>query len=51
MLSSDNEKGESEISLIVVGASKLWQKEDDSDFHVLLSEIWKLGKIRQTVMC
>ena len=44
MLSSDNEKGESEISLIVVGASKLWQKEDDSDFHVFLSEIWKIGK-------
>ena len=34
MLSSESEKGEIEISLIVVGAPKLSEKEDDVDFQV-----------------
>ena len=48
MLSSDSEKGEIEISLVVVGTPKLRQKDDNTDFHVFLSEIWKLGNNRQT---
>ena len=46
VLSSDSEKGE--ISLIVVGAPKLWQKGDNADFQVFLAEIWKLCNNRQT---
>ena len=45
MPTPDSEKGEIEISLIVVGAPKLWQKED---FQVFLLGIWKLGNNRQT---
>ena len=48
MPTPDSEKGEIEISLIVVGAPKLRQKEDDVDFQVFLSQIWKLGNNRQT---
>ena len=47
MSSSDSEKGKIEISLIVVGAPKRRQKEDDTDFQVFLSEIWKLCNNRQ----
>ena len=47
MLSSDSEKGEIEISLIVVGAPKLREKEDDADFQVFLSEIRKVCNNRQ----
>ena len=35
MSSSNSEKGEIEISLIVVGAPKLREKEDDADLLVL----------------
>ena len=38
MSSSDSEKGEIEISLIVVGTPKLREK-DDVDFQEFLSEI------------
>ena len=48
MSSSDSEKGEIEISLVVVGTPKLRQKDDNTDFHGFLSEIWKLGNNRQT---
>ena len=48
MSSSDSEKGEIEISLIVVGAPKLRLKDDNADFQVFLSEKWKLSNNRQT---
>ena len=48
MSSSDSEKGEIEISLIVVGAPKQRLKDDNADFQVFLSEIWKLGNNRET---
>ena len=40
MSSSDSEKGEIKISLIVVYAHP---NPHDMDFQVFLSEIWKLG--------
>ena len=42
-----SEKGE--ISLIVVAAPKVRQKEDDTDFQVFLSEIWKLSNNQRIV--
>ena len=39
MSSSDSKKGE---------IPKLQQKDDNTDFHVFLSEIWKLCNNRQT---
>ena len=47
MSSSDSKKGEIEISLIVVGAPKLSEKEDDVDFQVFWSEIWKFSNNQQ----
>ena len=49
MSTSNSEKGEIEISLIVVGTPKLRQKDNNTDFQVFLSEIWKLGNNRQMV--
>ena len=48
MSSSESEKGEIEISLILVGAPKQRLKDDNADFQVFLSEIWKLSNNRQT---
>ena len=42
MSSSDSEQSEIKISLIVVGAPKLREKKDNTDFQEVLSEIWKL---------
>ena len=39
MSSCDSDKGEIEISLIVVGAPRLRQNDDNADFQVFLSEI------------
>ena len=48
MSSSDSEKDEIEISLILLGAPKQRLKDDNADFQVFLSEIWKLSNNRQT---